>query len=88
MNICELNFKHNHYAGGKQARIHFENGYGASVITGSKTSYTTDELPYELAILKGEELCYDTGLTSDVFAYQTAKEIEAILDQIESLPSA
>ena len=88
MNIYELNFKHNPYAGGKQARIHFNNGYGASVVTGSEASYTNDKLPYELAVLKGEEICYDTGLTSDVFSYQTAEDIEKVLDQIESLPAA
>ena len=87
MNIDKLNFKPNPYIGGWQARIHFKNGYGASVITG-KTSYTNDQRPYELAVLKGEELCYDTGLTSDVFAYQTAEDIEAVLDQIASLPTA
>lgn len=86
MKINELEFK-NHMNGGQRATINFVNGYGASIITGGM-SYTNKERPYEIAILKGEELCYDTPLTNDVFGWQTEKEADEVLNEIKSLPGA
>tara|TARA_E500000318_G_C3484059_1_gene181617 strand:+ start:213 stop:470 length:258 start_codon:yes stop_codon:yes gene_type:complete len=85
MKIKELKFK-KHFNGGKRATIHFANGYGASVITGG-ISYTNEKQPYEIAILKGDELCYDTPLTSDVIGWQTEKEADGVLNKIELLNS-
>ena len=86
MKISELKFKPNPYTGGKQARIHFENGYGASVITGGSMAQTSERLPYEIAVLKGDDLCYDTPITSDVLAYQSARNVEIMLKRISELP--
>jgi len=89
MNISELDFKP-HSAGmrGTAATIFFPNGYGASVVTGAMF-YTSENAPYELAVLKGSEgdsdLTYDTPITSDVLGHLTALEVEETLDKIKNL---
>ena len=67
--------------------IGFKNGYEGSIITGEYT-YTDKEHPYELAVLKNGELCYDTPITNDVIGYLTADEVGEILEKIEALPKA
>lgn len=71
----------------KQWVIGFKNGYEASVISGKYTC-TDKEHPYELAVLKNGELCYDTPITDDVIGYLTADEVGKILEKIEALPKA
>jgi hypothetical protein len=75
--------------GGTQATIFFDNGYGASVITGAMF-YTSRGAPYELAVLKGDSihstLCYETEITSDVIGHQTREEVDALLERIAALP--
>ena len=66
----QLNFKeHPHWSDGAQARIFFNNGYGASVVQGGH-AYTSKGFPYELAVLVGDKnrfkLTYDTPITDDV----------------------
>ena len=73
-----------------QAIIFFNNGYGASVITG-KMFYTDEKHPYELAVLKKDKkgishICYDTHLTDDVLGYLTAEDVDRLLREIEKLP--
>ncbi len=72
---------------GLQWLIKFKNGYEASVISG-KYAYTDSEHPYELAVLKDGELCYDTPITDDVIGHLTADEVGEILEKIELLPKA
>lgn len=71
-----------------QAKVFFQNGYGASVIYGYGV-YGTDEAPYELAIIKGNdedfEIIYDTPITDNVVSYQTAEQITELLEKIEAL---
>jgi len=87
MKFVELSFKEqNPDIGGFRAVIKFDNGYGASVITGGKLSYTNERSPYEIAVLKGDELCYDTIITRDVLAYQTEKDVARVLNEIAELP--
>lgn len=64
--------------------FNFNNGYGASVITGG-IAYCNEAKPYELAVLKHGELCYDTLITDDVISYLTSDEVLALLDRIEQL---
>jgi hypothetical protein len=71
--------------GGMQARWHFPNGYGASVVN-TPMSYGT-----ELAVLHGSaedwDLIYDTPVTADVIGWIDSPEILAgYLKQIEALP--
>lgn len=73
--------------GGIQRVYKFPNGYGASVIKGPYT-YGGKKGLWELAVLKGEELCYDTDITSDVIGHLNDPEMDAILRQIERLPNA
>lgn len=68
-----------------QARVNFENGYGASVVKGYGT-YGNEEGLYELAVTHNGELCYDSGLTDDVVGWLMPDEITEWLEKIEKLP--
>lgn len=68
-------------AGGIAYRIHYPNGYGASIIK-SSSSYGGELDLWEVAVLKDDELCYDTPLTDDVVGYLTEEEVVAICDDI------
>lgn len=81
MTFDDLDFKPQ--LSGLQALVFFDNGYGASVITGRKYYM------YELAVLKGDinswNLCYTTEISSDVLPYRTAEEVTELLQRIEAL---
>lgn len=66
----------------------FNNGLGASVI-GGLGSYSTDNLPYELAVLRFDKesykLAYDTPITGDVRGYLSFEEVLEILREINKL---
>ena len=64
--------------------FNFNNGYGASVITGSIV-YCNEKKPFELAVLKHGKICYDTPITDDVISYLTSNEVYELLDRIEQL---
>ncbi len=85
--IVELDFKpHPAGLGGTRAKVQFDNGYGASVITGSMF-YTSDTHPYEVAVtLADGSLCYDTPVTSDVLGHLTEGQVQDTLKKIEELP--
>lgn len=78
--------------GGHQYVFSFDNGYGASVIQ-SYISYGNEEGLWELAVITFNEdksdwnLTYRTPITDDVIGSQTVEEINALLTQIEQLPS-
>jgi len=72
---------------GVQYEYTFPNGYGASVIKHSY-SYGGKDGKWELAVLKGDELCYDTEITDDVLGHLTTGEVNAILDKIRDLELA
>lgn len=83
----KLEGTYNDVVGIRQWLIGFKNGYEASVISG-KYTYTDKEHPYELAVLKNGELCYDTPITNDVIGYLTEDEVGEILEKIEALQKA
>ena len=58
----------------------FDNGYGASVIEWRGG--------YEVAVLKGDDLCYDTPLTSDVERFSTYATAMSMVAKIRKLPPA
>jgi len=65
----------------------FDNGYGASVVSGTGT-YGADEGLFELAVLHGEQgLCYASEVADDVIGWLTHKDVVARLLHIEALPS-
>jgi hypothetical protein len=83
--IDDLNWKeHPVNNAGFRAEIHFENGFGASVISGLRF-YCTKEKPFEIGVLFGEELTYKTPITSDVCGYLSNDEANEILRKIQKL---
>jgi hypothetical protein len=76
---------HPNNLGGVQARIYFDNGYGASVV---KTPYTYGgkEGLYELAVFgKNGHITYDTPVTNDVEGYLSEDDVTNLLEQIQLL---
>lgn len=62
----------------------FPNGYGASVIKGPY-SYGGPDGKWELAVLKNDEICYDTPITNDVVGRLNDPEVDRLLRQISQL---
>lgn len=62
----------------------FPNGYGASVVCNSMSYGNKDGL-FEVAILKGDDICYDTPLTNDVIGFLDFHGVADILDKIKAL---
>lgn len=85
-NFNDLKFKTDSSPFGfmERARLQFPNGYGISVIRGTY-SYGGDEGLYECAVLKNDELCYDTPITNDVIGYCDEDKVNEIIKQIEEL---
>jgi hypothetical protein len=84
MKISELNFvSHPAGMGGQQAKVNFNNGYGASIITGSHF-YSRSECPYEIAVFKNNEIHYNNPIANgNVCGYLTEEEANDILKKIE-----
>ena len=77
--------KHPSHIEGVQARIQFDNGYGASVV---KTPYTYggDRGLYELAVLDSEgHLTYATSVTDDVIGYLRPEDVTDVMAKIQQL---
>jgi hypothetical protein len=73
------------FMAGEQNVYRFPNGYGASVIP--VMDYLTDgvvEGLHEVAILRGDEIVYDTPLTNDVIRVET-ESLPALLESIATL---
>lgn len=86
MKVHELDFQtHPAGCGGTRAVVSFDNGYGASVVAGP-LFHTTENAPYEIAVLRDGHICYDTPITDDVCGYLTSGEANKILSDIEALP--
>jgi hypothetical protein len=71
---------------GKRSRVHFDNGYGASVVSHT-FSYGGAQGLYEIAVLRGDDLVYDTPITSDVVGFLSEDDVTEVLKQIQQLPS-
>lgn len=69
------------------AEMHFENGYGVSVITG-KSAYTNSANPYEIAILYGDEITYNTDITNEVLGYQDEDDVTNVMKQVQELKAS
>lgn len=80
----DLVFENHPVAGGKMARMQFDNGYGISVISG-KMFYTSDSAPYECAVLFNDDITYNTSITDDVIGHQTEEGITEVMAKIQSL---
>lgn len=69
----------NNYLSGGQIVFNFPNGYGASLINHAG-SYGN-----EIAVLKNNDLCYDTEITGDVLGHLKQHEIIEVLHKIKNL---
>jgi hypothetical protein len=70
---------------GKKARIYFNNGYGASVVSHTM-SYGGKKGLYELAVLKDDELHYTNPIADgDVRGFLTEEDVSDLLIQIQKL---
>ena len=67
-----------------QALVKFPNGYSASVIN---NGYGSDEGLYELAVLHGNSINYDTPITDDVEGYLTEEQVTYLLGKVAALPA-
>ena len=77
--------EHPNGMGGVQAKIQFDNGFGASIVK-TPFSYGGTRGLYELAIFgKDGDITYDTPITSDVLGYLCEAEVTATLAQIQAL---
>lgn len=71
------------FNGGLQRIYNFANGYGASVVN-HKGSYGYPN-KWELAVLKGESICYDTPVTNDVIGHLSGDDVLPLLEKIRAL---
>ena len=70
---------------GKKARIHFDNGYGVSVVSHSYSYGGRDGL-YEVAVLDSDDnLTYDTSVTNDVMGYLTEEDVTNVMKEVQGL---
>jgi hypothetical protein len=77
--------EHPSHIGGVQARITFDNGYGASVVK-TPYSYGGDKGLYELAVLGTDgHLTYDTPITNDVIGYLRDIDVTDVMEKIQQL---
>lgn len=71
--------------GGKKTRIHFDNGYGASIVS-HDFSYGGKNGLYELAVLKDGDLHYDNPVANgDVVGYLKEEDVTKLLIEIQKL---
>lgn len=68
-----------HPTAGFQATANYDNGFGISVIP------ECDGESYELAVTRKGNVCYDSGLNSDVFRYLTVDEVHAVIMRVRNL---
>lgn len=81
----DLNFESLDFYNGVISRIHFENGFGASVVKHDR-SYGGTEGLYELAVLFEDKIHYDNPVAmGDVRGYLTEEEVTELLIQIQNL---
>ena len=85
----DLKFKSHPVGEGLMARLNFRNGYGVSVvrfsIDGICGSFTSNDEEWELAVLKDETVCYDSGVTEDVIGHLTADQVTDIMEKVQAL---
>lgn len=69
----------------KRARIQFDNGWYASVVTGPY-SYGGLLGKYELAVLDEDgDICFDTELGDDVFGHLSEEDVTKLFAKIQLL---
>ena len=66
-------------------RINFPNGYSTSIVS-HENSYGGEDGLFEIAVIYGESIVYDTPITGDVLGYLTFQAVASALEQIAALP--
>lgn len=66
--------------------VDFPNGYSASIIS-HRGSYGGDKGLFEIAIMYGREIVYDTPLTHDVLGNLDFQDVVDTLKKIQNLPN-
>jgi len=70
---------------GKKARMHFDNGYGVSVVSHNHSYGGRDGL-YEVGVLDSDnQLTYETSVTNDVLGYLTEEDVTDIMKRVQEL---
>jgi len=70
---------------GKKSRMHFDNGFGVSVVSHS-FSYGGKRGLYEIAVLdKNGELTYDTPVTNDVIGNLSETGVTNVMKEVQEL---
>lgn len=69
---------------GIRATVSFDNGYSASIIR-SEYSYGGNSGLYELAVLHGDNLIYDTEVTDDVLGWLDEDGVTEAMAKISRL---
>ena len=73
------------YMVGKKSRMHFDNGFGVSVVSHTHSYGGRDGL-YEVAVLdKDGVLTYETPVTSDVIGYLSEEDVTDVMKQVQEL---
>lgn len=80
----DIEFKWVEYLGGFTSITIFDNGYGVSVVK-HDGSYGGKQGLYELAVLKGGAICYDTEITNDVIGHLTPESVTEIMIKVQEL---
>lgn len=77
--------EHSTHGDGKQRIYQFPNGYGASVVSHSK-SYGGKKGLWELAVLDADgSMCYNTPITDDVIGHLNDPQVDEVLGRISRL---
>lgn len=85
MNLQDIVFSPHGGGIGDRAVVEFENGFGASIVTGCVFFHTSEGAPYELAVLHSGHIDYATSITDDVLGHLTKENVIEILRKIEAL---
>lgn len=78
MPLDKKNFYHKIY--------NFPNGYGASVISHDH-SYGGKSGLFEVAVLRGDDIVYDTHITQDTVGFLEFADVAEVLEKIKLLPT-
>jgi len=70
---------------GYQKFVEFDNGYSASIVS-NDMSYGSDHGLFEIAILHGSEIVYDTDIAHGVVGFLDFQDVADTLKKIEQLP--
>ena len=84
MTFKDLDFKTSNTLKGVWARVDFDNGFGASIIS-NDASYGGNSGLYEIAVLRGDDITSATDVTDDVVGWLDDKDVTRTLNAISKL---